>query len=226
MRPLVYLCSHKRIFLGQVLLVPILALSLLSCTTDDVYSSRRQRVFCKYVIDGDTIVLADGRKVRYLDINAPEIPHKGLPGEPLGMEAANLNRRLVQGKFIDILSSDSKPYDRFGRVLAHCFLPDGRLVSEVLLQNGLAHVCFFNGQDRLAKRLLSAQAGAIRFRRGIWGIKFTTSEPYYIGNRSSLRFHRPWCPFGKRISPQNRVIFKNREEAFLKGYCRCKKCLP
>ncbi len=192
----------------------------------NVYAFHRQRVICKYVIDGDTIVLTDGRKVRYLEINAPEIPHKGKGGEPLGIEAKRLNELLVKGRVIEILPSSVKPYDRFGRVLAHCFLLNGKLVSEILVRKGYAHVCFFERPDKFARRLLSAQKSAILNKRGIWRINFTTREPYYIGNKRSLRFHRPWCPLGKKTSKRNRVIFYKREDAFMRGYCRCKKCLP
>ena len=205
-------------------LCAILGALVLGCSSSG--SASRERVFCKHVVDGDTIVLRDGRKVRYREINAPEIPHDGSKGEPLGRAAARFNRGLVEGKTIDILVSKKKPYDRFGRVLAHVFLLNGKLVSELLVRNGFAHVCFFSKPDKYARRLLAAQKSAILFKRGIWGVEFTTREPYYIGNRRSLRFHRPWCPLGKSTARKNRVIFHRREDAFMKGYCRCKKCLP
>ncbi len=192
----------------------------------NVHAFQRQRVVCKYVMDGDTIMLTDGRKVRYLEINAPEIPHKGKGGEPLGLEAKVMNETLVKGRVIEILPSTTTPYDRFGRLLAHCFLLNGKLVSEILVRKGYAHVCFFEKPDKFARRLLSAQKSAILHKRGIWGINFTTREPYYIGNKRSLRFHRPWCHQGNRTSRKNRVIFHKREDAFMRGYCRCKKCLP
>ncbi len=213
---------EKAVRLSCLLL--LLVSLVLGCTGDG--NAQRQRVFCRHVIDGDTIVLADGRKVRYLEINAPEIPHKDSKGEPLGRAAARFNRGLVQGKTVEILVSKKKSHDRFGRLLAHVFLLNGKLVSELLVRNGLAHVCFFSRPDKYAKRLLSAQRRAIIFKRGIWGIKFTTREPYYIGNKRSLRFHRPWCSLGKSTAPRNRVIFYKREDAFLRGYCRCKRCLP
>ncbi len=212
---------------GQGLFLCFLAIFLIclfGCSSPG--SAERKRVFCSHVIDGDTIVLSDGTKVRYLEINAPEIAHEEQKGEPLGQVAARFNRGLVQGRTIEILINSRKPRDRFGRLLAHVFLLNGKLVSEVLVRNGLAHVCFFGRPDRYGKRLLAAQKSAITFKRGIWGIKFTTREPFYIGNRRSLRFHRPWCPLGNNTAQKNRVIFRKREDAFRKGYCRCKKCLP
>lgn len=201
-------------------------LSIFSCSPSSVTGEPRQRVFCKYVLDGDTIILTDGRRVRYLEINAPEIAHKDQPGEPFGREAAEFNRRLVQGKALDILPSRVWSHDRFGRLLAHVFLTDGRLVSQILVRKGLAYCCFFEKPDRFARRLLSAQKSAITLKRGMWDMPVTSPEPYYIGNKKSLRFHRPWCVFAKKISPGNQIIFKSKKQAFLKGYCPCKRCLP
>ncbi len=214
----------KKFFLNFWLFLFFIGLFLVGC--HDADGSRTQKVFCKYVIDGDTIVLSDGRKVRYLEINAPEIPHKDKEGEPLGKIAKRFNEALVKGKVIKILPSRTKPYDRFGRVLAHVFLLNGKLVSEILVRKGLAHVCFFERPDKYAQRLLSAQRSAIIYKRGIWGVKFTTLEPYYIGNKRSFRFHRPSCALGKNTAKKNRVIFYKREDAFMRGFCRCKKCLP
>ncbi len=181
--------------------------------------------YVKYVIDGDTIVLSNGEKVRYLGINAPEIPHDDQKGEPYGIAAKKRNRALVQGRVVR-LEYGPRKRDRFGRLLAYVFLKDGTLVNEVLVREGLAFVCLFQKDIPYKDRLLSAQRHAIINKIGLWSLSPRRPEPYYIGNRKSLRFHRPWCPYGRRTWRENRVIFKTREQAFLKGYCRCKKCLP
>ena len=181
--------------------------------------------FVRYVIDGDTIVLKKGTKVRYRGINSPEIPHKNKPGEPLGWEATKRNRQLVQGRLVRLVQDDEK-MDRFGRLLAYVFLPDGRMVNEILVREGLAFVCFSEKGSSFSKKLLAAQRDAIDAGRGIWSIPPVRPEPYYVGNRQSLRFHRPSCPYGKKISKSNRIIFKYRSDACKEGFCRCKKCLP
>ncbi len=214
----------KKIFPIYWPFLSFLLFVLLGC--QDAVGFFGQRVICKHVIDGDTIVLTDGRKVRYLEINAPEISHKDKKGEPLGDIAKRFNKSLVEGKVIKLLISKTKPYDRFGRVLAHVFLPNGKLVSEILVRRGLAHVCFFERPDKYARRLLNAQKSAIIYKRGIWGVKFTTLEPYYIANKRTFRFHRPSCSLGKKTAKKNKIIFYKREDAFMRGFCRCKKCLP
>ncbi|MCK4426720.1 MAG: hypothetical protein KAV69_08215, partial [Deltaproteobacteria bacterium] len=65
-------------------------------------------VFVRYVIDGDTIVLKKGTKVRYRGINTPETPHKDTPGEPLGWEATRRNGQLVRGRTVRLVQDDEK----------------------------------------------------------------------------------------------------------------------
>lgn len=216
----------KGMVFSRLVAVFLLVLLLVACGSSPVDATHRKRVFCRHVIDGDTIVLSDGRKVRYLEINAPEIPHKDKPGEPFGREATYLNKRLVEGKALDILMPSGESYDRYGRLLAHVFLINGKMVSEVLLRKGLAHCCFYQKPDSYARRLLAAQRSGIIARRGIWGLRNEDTEKYYIANSRSRKFHRPWCPLGRRTSKKNRVIFHDRNKAFLKGYCPCRKCRP
>ena len=90
-------------------------------------SFAEKSAFVRYVIDGDTIVLKKGTKVRYRGINSPEIPHnKNKSGEPFGWAATKRNRQLVQGRLVRLVQDDEKR-DRFGRLLAYVFLPDGRM---------------------------------------------------------------------------------------------------
>jgi len=221
-----YLGWHSAYSLLRTALLLVLFLSATLCLPGKVLCFRTgEWAYVRYVIDGDTIVLNDGRKVRYVGINAPEIPHKESPGEPFGRKATEFNRKLVLGKKVHIVPAGDR-IDRFGRILAFVYLPDGRLVNEKLLKAGLAHVCFFSKDLKHKNLLLQAQLFAINAHRGIWSLKPVNPEPYYIGNSKSLRFHRPWCKYGKRTAKKNRVIFKDRITAFKKGYCRCKKCLP
>ena len=90
------------------------------------------------VYDGDTVKLKDGRKLRLIGINTPEIGYDGEPSEPLA-EAA---RQALVGLLADdkrlALRYGAERKDRYGRLLAHVFLPDQRNVQSVLLRQGLA----------------------------------------------------------------------------------------
>ena len=93
------------------------------------------------VVDGDTIEvqLPDGRreKVRYIGINTPGIHHPTKGAQPGGAEAREMNRRLVEGKTVD-LEFDVQQRDKYGRLLAYVRTKDGTLVNTELVFRGFA----------------------------------------------------------------------------------------
>jgi len=82
------------------------------------------------VIDGDTILLEDGRKVRYIGINTPE------RDQPFYSEATDLNRRLVADKEVR-LEFDNVTKDGFGRTLAYVYVED-IFVNLEIIRAGMA----------------------------------------------------------------------------------------
>ena len=67
-----------------------------------VASPSAELAIVKRVIDGDTIVLSDDRRVRYIGINAPEMASSKAPIRCFAQEATNKNRELVEGKKISM----------------------------------------------------------------------------------------------------------------------------
>jgi micrococcal nuclease len=123
------------------------------------------------VIDGDTIVLEGGEKVRYLGINAPEIrrwegnqwiPKKQICGE----EAMSYNQKLVEGKRVR-LEYDQEKRDDYNRILAYVW-EDGVLINGELLRNGLALVDVRSPNRKHQKMFFDFQQEARDFHRGIW----------------------------------------------------------
>jgi len=90
------------------------------------------------VFDGDTLLLANGKKVRFIGINTPERARDGRPAEPRA-EAAyeEVKNLLQQGRGQIGLIEGREPRDRYGRVLAHVFLPELGNLSAHLLSRGL-----------------------------------------------------------------------------------------
>jgi len=174
------------------------------------------------VIDGDTVVLANGEHLRYAGINAPELRTRLGPPEPFAREAFLRNRQLVEGKRLHFEPAERRR-DRHGRLLGFLFLPNGRMVSEVLVSEGLAMACYYPGSTRYYRRLLAIQRKALREGRGLFG-ELDRGRGPYIGNARSRRFHRRDCPEARRI--RRRVIFKSLREAFWAGYCPARGCRP
>ncbi|MEE9192497.1 MAG: lamin tail domain-containing protein [Candidatus Aerophobetes bacterium] len=111
------------------------------------------------VIDGDTCVLENGERVRYLGINAPE------EGDPYFEEATQANHNLVAGKEVRLEPQDPAR-DRGGRLLAYVFVSNV-FVNEELVRQGYAHVQR-PPRAEYRNRLLMVQRAAWLEALGIW----------------------------------------------------------
>ena len=183
-----------------------------------------ERYYVKRINDGDTIVLADGRYIRYIGINAPEIAHENKKAEPLGYAAKKYNKKLVLSKLVR-LEFDKKTYDCYGRTLAYVFLNNGVFVNKLMIEKGYAYCLSGRPNTKYDRRLLQAQRNAMSAKRGIW-CNWKEKQVRYWGNRRSKRFHDTTCAFGKKIDRENKIVFINTWAAFWAGYAPCKKCMP
>ena len=202
----------------KIILIIILATVCLSLTAAGYHRVR-------FVYDGDTILLDNKNKVRYLGINSPEIDHKGGKSEFMAHAARHSNLELVKGARVS-LEFDKEKKDRYGRLLAYVFLENGEMVNALLVRKGMAHVLLNNQGLKYEDLLLDYQRKAMKEKLGIWSRPFKVQEKFYLGNRNSYRFHRPDCRFAKKISRKNGVRFKSRYDAFREGYSPCKRCMP
>ena len=115
------------------------------------------------VIDGDTIVIEGGYRVRYIGIDTPEI-HPEL--EAFGMEALQANRRLLEGKEIR-LERDVSDTDKYGRLLRYVFV-DGVFVNAELVRQGLAYAKAYPPDTKYQDYLEEMEAEAREISRGVW----------------------------------------------------------
>jgi micrococcal nuclease len=118
------------------------------------------------VIDGDTIELDSGERVRYLLVDAPESTTQV---ECYGPESKQFNHDLVAGKEIDLVY-DSQCTDRYDRLLAYVSVGD-REVNSLLVERGFACVLHIppNGADRVDE-FRTLQSVAQSDKRGLWGV--------------------------------------------------------
>lgn len=205
----------------QALICIVAAAGLLAAGCNASYS--RQCFPVLRINDGDTITLADGRLVRYLGINAPEIDHRAQKAEPFGFAARRYNRELLKDKTA-CLEFDEQRRGRYGRLLAYVFLKDGRFVNRLMLAKGYAYFLFNKADRRYQKLLLAAQQTAMANARGLWH-DWHEKPGRYVGNRRSRRLHLRSCPLAARISRNNRVDFKSRWQAFWQGYAPARQCM-
>jgi len=113
------------------------------------------------VIDGDTIELQGGHRVRYLGIDTPE------SGEYYAVEATARNKELVEGKIVE-LQSGKRDEDEYGRLLRYVYV-DGIFVNAELVAQGYATAYIFDPDDRYSQVLVQLEQCAKMRQRGLWG---------------------------------------------------------
>jgi endonuclease YncB( thermonuclease family) len=97
-----------------------------------------ERVTLARVIDGDTLWLKDGRKLRIIGINAPEKTSGKRLGQPLAQEATVATRQFFAGSATIWIKPGIDGKDRYKRSLVHAYREDGGNLAEFLLKSGLA----------------------------------------------------------------------------------------
>jgi micrococcal nuclease len=122
------------------------------------------------VVDGDTIWvrMPDGsqEKVRYIGLDAPELPHEDAPGEYLGRDAASHNEALLASGPLR-LETDVEPRDEFGRLLAYVWAGDV-FVNERMVLDGYAWAHDYPPNLTRQDRLWAAQDRAREMGAGLW----------------------------------------------------------
>ena len=126
-----------------------------------------ERAVVAKVIDGDTIELADGRKLRYIGIDTPETVDPRRAVGCFGPQASAKNRELVLGKEV-ILEKDVSDTDRYGRLLRYVYL-DGVMVNDLLVRFGFAQASSYPPDVKYQEKFRTSQAQAKQEQLGIWG---------------------------------------------------------
>ena len=127
------------------------------------------RAVVERVVDGDTIVLRGGERVRYIGMDTPESVKPGARVQCFARAASRANDRLVGGQRVR-LRYDAERRDRYGRTLAYVHRArDGLFVNAALVRGGYARVLTIEPNDShagLFRRLALRARGA---GRGLWG---------------------------------------------------------
>ncbi|WP_142826146.1 thermonuclease family protein [Planococcus soli] len=158
------------------LILMLLALFFLSgCgmleSTDTSGTTDRIDVEVTQVIDGDTIkIIYEGEEVtvRYLLMDTPETNHPRLGEQPLGKEATEANKRLIESGDVSIEFDVGDRFDDYDRLLAYIYV-DGESVQEQMLESGLARVAYvFPPNTRYLDDFEQAEQVAKEDGTGIW----------------------------------------------------------
>jgi endonuclease YncB( thermonuclease family) len=123
----------------------------------------------KQVIDGDTIILQNNDKVRFLGVNTPELGHGKFRDEPLANTARQFVTRKIEGREV-LLENERSQKDKYGRRLAQVHTLEGEDIQVGLLERGLGFVVAVGeGGFDYVERYISAETIARDANKGVWG---------------------------------------------------------
>ncbi len=123
----------------------------------------------KKIYDGDTVELENGKKIRFLGLNTPELKHRDNDAEAGGEEAkAWLQGKLEHAKVR--LEFDVERTDKYGRTLAYLVTDKNENINVALVKEGLATVSIFPPNLRYVNQLVDAGNQAEHAHIGIWAL--------------------------------------------------------
>lgn len=128
--------------------------------TEEQAQVTKEGNLAKRVIDGDTIELENGTRVRYIGIDTPE------RDECFSAETTEANKQLVDGKRVR-LETDVQKLDQYGRTLAYVYVGEV-FVNKKLVENGYAKVSTFPPNVKYVEIFQAAQKQARENKRGLW----------------------------------------------------------
>lgn len=126
----------------------------------------QQDILVTRVVDGDTIQIEGGQKVRYIGINTPETVDPRRNVQCFGKEASAKNKELVEGKKVR-LEKDVSETDKYHRLLRYVYVGD-IFVNDYLVRQGYAYVSTYPPDVKYQQQFMDAQKEARENNRGLW----------------------------------------------------------
>lgn len=230
------LLKKRRLLQAPFLFLVLLCSGVSSVWADVAAECRAARidesVRVAQVLDGDTLRLATGRKLRLIGVNAPELGGDKAP-EPLAEEARRFVQRFVAETGVLHLQYGVEKEDRYGRLLAHVFDGSGKSLEQGLVKEGLAFHITIGQNDFLRSCLEHAEESARRQQLGVWGQPYfqvappgTLQEGFRLVRGRVTNVHTPsrgswWVDLDSKVSlvirPADQNSFKKTDLSALVG---------
>ena len=159
-----------KFFLG-IFFIGAIFLPLTALAND---TSQSTSALVLHAVDGDTLkIIIDDREdtVRLIGVDTPETVHPSKPVEYFGREASAFTHHMADGKAVrlemDQASAATGHRDRYGRLLAYVYLPDGTLLNADIIRQGYGHAYTRFPFAKIEEfRALEREAGEAG--RGLW----------------------------------------------------------
>jgi micrococcal nuclease len=144
----------------SLFVIPILILFfLLSTSHAEIYKVKR-------VIDGDTLLLVNGERVRLIGVDTPETKHPQKPVQYFGREAYLFTKQMVDGKEARF-EFERQKRDRYGRLLAYVYLLDGTFLNAEIIKQGYGSA-YTRFPFKYKEEFRRYEREARENRRGLW----------------------------------------------------------
>lgn len=205
--------GKKHIKASGIMLSLILFLSLFSMACSD------QSIMVTRVVDGDTIEISGGSKVRLIGVDTPETVKPGVKPQPFGKEASDFTKSLLEGKEVN-LEFDVQEKDKYGRLLAYVYLPDGTFVNAKLIEEGYAKIMTIPPNVKYEEMFKNLQEEARQEKRGLWADISVGLIKGNINSKGEKIYHVPGGRFYEKTVAEE--YFETEDEAIASGYRKSK----
>ncbi|MEX0727041.1 MAG: thermonuclease family protein [Planctomycetaceae bacterium] len=119
------------------------------------------------VVDGDTLLLETGERVRLIGVDTPETKHPDRPVELFGLEAAEFVQRRVEGRTVE-LRFDRERFDPYQRLLAYVYIDEECLNEEIIRAGYSKAITRFPYRSSQKIVFIAAENEARKAKRKIW----------------------------------------------------------
>ena len=120
----------------------------------------------KRAIDGDTILLTNGERVRLIGVDTPEMKHPQKPVERFGKEAYLFTKKMVEGKEVR-LKYDWPRKDKYDRLLAYVYLLNGTFLNAEIIKQGYGFA-YTKYPFKYIEEFRQYERDASENKRGLW----------------------------------------------------------
>ena len=190
---------------------------------------RARALQCIGVVNGNTIVLSNGEKVKLIGVAIPKTHQLNKSAEYIRKETSAFTKRMAKGKEVRI-EYDQPKRDTYGQLIAYVYLSDGTFLNAEIIKQGYGRVDLrlpFKYLENFRNYEKKAQDAKV----GLWASKSTAQEPkyireYYMGAKNSTIYHQPHCALIRKVNPLDRKMFNSVKDAANAGYVPCKICKP
>jgi len=152
----------------------------LPATNNVPVNTKEEWYHVERVVDGDTLKLSDGQRVRLIGVDTPELHYSDKlvrdakktgtdikTIQAMGAKASDFTKGLCANKKVKI-EFDVKKQDRYGRLLGYVYLEDGTFVNAKIIEEGYGQIMTVPPNVKYSDLFLKLENKARQDKKGLW----------------------------------------------------------